>query len=45
MWHIGIDLHRKTIVASAVHDTGEIFPLARFECQDTALIEEWFRER
>lgn len=42
MWHIGIDLHRKTIVASAIHESGEILPLARFDCLDTAGIAEWF---
>jgi transposase len=35
MWHIGIDLHRKTLVIAAVHDSGEVRPPAAFECSDT----------
>jgi predicted NBD/HSP70 family sugar kinase len=35
MWHIGIDLHRKTLVVAAVHDSGEVRPPVSFECSDT----------
>ena len=36
MWHVGIDLHRKTIVIAAVHDTGEVRPPVRWENWQTA---------
>lgn len=44
MWHVGVDLHRKTIVMAAVHDTGEVRPPVRLECLQTGEIEAWFRE-
>ena len=36
MWHIGIDLHRRTVVIAAVNDSGEVRPAMHFECGDTA---------
>ena len=38
MWHIGIDLHRRTVVLAAVHDSGEVAQPASFGCQDTDTI-------
>ena len=29
MWHIGIDLHRETVVFAAVNDLGEVRPPVR----------------
>ncbi len=34
MWHIGIDLHRKTLAIAAVHDSGEVRPPTAFPCSD-----------
>jgi len=31
MWHIGVDLHRKTAVIAAVHDSGEVRPPVRLQ--------------
>jgi transposase len=44
MWHVGVDLHRKTVVIAAVHDTGEVRPPVRFACSQTAEIESHFRQ-
>lgn len=38
MWHIGIDLHRKTVVMAAVHDSGEVVDCVTIGCHDTASI-------
>jgi transposase len=38
MWHIEIDLHRKTIVIAAVHDSGEVRPPVCFECSNIEAI-------
>ena len=38
MWHVGIDLHRKALVMSAVNDLGEVVDPVRIECHDTAAI-------
>lgn len=35
MWHIGIDLHRHTVVLAAVHDSGEVAELVTIPCRDT----------
>lgn len=40
MWHVGIDLHRKTLMVAAVHDSGEVRPPVRLECFDTEAIVE-----
>jgi len=32
MWHLGIDLHRRTVVIEAVNGAGEVRPAVRFEC-------------
>jgi transposase len=34
MWHVGIDLHRQTLVVAAVDDAGTARPAQRFSCQD-----------
>src|SRR5262245_31522218 len=38
MWHIGIDLHRETIVFAAINDAGEVRPPVRIACSDVAEI-------
>jgi transposase len=43
MWHVGVDLHRKTVVVAAVHDTGEVRPPVRLQNSETAQITELFR--
>jgi transposase len=40
MWHIGIDLHRRTLVMAAIKDDGEVIDPLRIDCQDTAAIVE-----
>jgi len=34
MWHLGIDLHRRTVVVAAVHDSGETLEARTFDCRD-----------
>lgn len=34
MWHLGIDLHRHTVVIAALNDAGEVRPVVRFECSE-----------
>jgi transposase len=38
MWHVGIDLHRETVVIAAVNDAGEPMDAVTIRCQDTAAI-------
>jgi hypothetical protein len=38
MWHIGIDLHRATVVIAAVDDSGRAADPVRISCQDTDAI-------
>jgi transposase len=38
MWHVGIDLHRKTVVFAAVNDNGESMNPVSIPCTDTATI-------
>ncbi len=38
MWHVGIDLHRETVVIAAVNDTGEVIKPVTVRCEDTASI-------
>jgi transposase len=38
MWHVGIDLHRVTVVVAAVSDTGEAMNPITIPCSDTAAI-------
>jgi transposase len=40
MWHVGIDLHRATVVVAAVNDTGEAMKPITIACEDTAAIVE-----
>jgi hypothetical protein len=35
MWHVGVDLHRQTLMIAAVNDTGEVTVPQRFQCSDT----------
>jgi transposase len=38
MWHVGIDLHRLTVVIAAVDDEGNSQAVRRIECQDRQAI-------
>ena len=38
MWHVGIDLHRETVVMAAVNDAGEAMDPLRIRCEDTEAI-------
>ena len=42
-WHIGIDLHRRTVVVAAVHDSGEVSEAKTFGCQQTDRMVEHVR--
>lgn len=43
MWHVGIDLHRRTVVVAAVHDSGEVTEPETFGCQETDRIVDHLR--
>jgi transposase len=43
MWHVGIDLHRKSLTIAAIHDSGEVRPPVRIECSNTAEIVAAFK--
>jgi transposase len=38
MWHVGIDLHRATVVLAAVNDVGEAMNPISIPCSDTAAV-------
>ena len=38
MWHVGIDLHRATVVVAAVNDVGEAMNPLTIPCSDTVAI-------
>jgi len=38
MWHIGIDLHRKTVVIAGVNDSGEAFDPVTISCREEEAI-------
>ena len=40
MWHVGIDLHRATVVMAAVNDGGETMDAITISCEDSAAIVE-----
>lgn len=40
MWHVGIDLHRATVVMAAVNDAGEAMDAVTIRCENTAAIVE-----
>ena len=44
MWHVGIDLHRETIVMAAVNDAGEVIEPVRMSCHDREAIVQAFRD-
>ena len=44
MWHVGIDLHRLTLVFAAVDDEGNSRAVQRIECQDSQAIVAALRE-
>ncbi|QDT98985.1 hypothetical protein V144x_44950 [Gimesia aquarii] len=38
MWHIGIDLHRRTVIMSTFNDFGEAVSAVTIECRNTIAI-------
>ena len=44
MWHIGIDLHRETVVFAPVNDVGEVRPPMRIACSNVAAIATAFEK-
>lgn len=40
MWHVGIDLHRQTLVIAAVDDSGTCRAPRRIDCRDREAIVE-----
>jgi transposase len=44
MWHIGVDLHRQTVVVGAIHDSGEVRSVRRFACPEVESIVGFFKE-
>jgi transposase len=44
MWHVGIDLHRETVVIAGVRDSGEAFDAVTFSTQQTEAITQKLRE-
>src|SRR5262245_39648344 len=42
MWHVGIDLHRQSVVIAAVSDVGEVRPARRFACATSSEIYAYF---
>jgi len=45
MWHVGIDLHRRTVVVAMVGDEGQSIRPRHFKCSDTAGILKFVCER
>jgi hypothetical protein len=43
MWRLGVDLHRRTVVAAAVGDSGETVEPRTFGCRDVAGLVEYVR--
>lgn len=43
MWHVGIDLHRQTVVIAAVDDSGTAAAPVSIACQDAAAIDKLMR--
>jgi len=43
MWHVGIDLHKRTVVIAAVHDSGEARRPVRLECSNSEAILATFK--
>lgn len=44
MWHVGIDLHRRSLTIAAVHDSGEVRPPVRLETTETEVIRDLFAD-
>ena len=44
MWHVGIDLHRKTVVMAAVNDSGQVVEPVTIECLQTDAILNHLRQ-
>ena len=44
MWHIGIDLHRQSIMVAAVNDAGEVRPAMRFACATSDEVRSYFEQ-
>jgi len=44
MWHIGVDLHRKTVVIAAVKDKGDVFDPVTISCREERAIVRTFKK-
>jgi hypothetical protein len=44
MWHVGIDLHRLTVVMAGINDAGETMSPVTIHCQDTTAIIDVFKK-
>lgn len=44
MWHVGIDLHRRTLVVAAVNDAGEVRPAVTLETAEPDAIADLFED-
>lgn len=44
MWHVGIDLHLRTLVVAAVNDAGEVKPAVTLQTSDTEEIVDLFQD-
>lgn len=44
MWHVGIDLHLRTLVVAAVNDAGEVKPAVTLQTSDTDEIVDLFQD-
>ena len=44
MWHIGVDLHRRTVVIAAVTDKGEVFNPITISCREERAIVRTFKK-
>jgi transposase len=44
MWHVGVDLHRKTVVIAAVPDKGEVFDPVTISCREEKEIVRTFKK-
>jgi len=44
MWHIGVDLHRKTAVIAAIKDSGEVFDPVTIPCVEQKAIIKTFKK-
>jgi transposase len=44
MWHVGVDLHRESLMVAAVDDRGQVRTPVHMPCADTDAIASWFKK-